>query len=195
MCHSDVACPPSAAHSMLSRQGKSTRLPTECVLMLMMLLRTLGASPEFWALITNPAHSWGLKTCWQLWSFQVLAYNSGCQALTSKSVSPQIHKLINKHLHVIMQKVWWGSGVEAHSFLPSPELLGHAWRKLDALVWLLLVFSFLLHIVNYLGDSIKDQREAQEKKSQVLYTPQDHLSKELCSFCGYGAVFSHKTSL
>lgn len=162
MCHSAVACPPSAAHSMLSRQGKATTLPTECMFMLMMLLGRLEDNPEFWALITNPAHSWGLKKCWQLWSFQVLAYNWGCQALTSKSVSPQIHKLINKHLHVIMQKVWWRGGVGAHSFL-SPKLLGHAWRSLDALVWLLLVFSFLLHIVNYLGDSIKDQRKAQEK--------------------------------
>lgn len=162
MCHSAVACPPSAAHSMLSRQGKATTLPTECMLMLMTPLGRLEDNPEFWAPITNPAHSWGLKKCWQLWSFQVLAYNWGCQALTSKSVSPQIHKLINKHLHVIMQKVCWRGGVEAHSFL-SPKLLGHAWRSLDALVWLLLVFSFLLHIVNYLGDSIKDQRKAQEK--------------------------------
>lgn len=59
------------------------------------------------------------QKCWQLWSFQVLAYNWGCQALTSKSVSPQIHKLINKHLHVIMQKDWWRGGVGAHSFLPQ----------------------------------------------------------------------------
>lgn len=79
---------------------------------------------------------------------------------------------------------------EAHSFLPqNSKLLGRAWRRLNALVWLLLVFSFLLHVVNYLGDSIKI-REKHKKKSQVnaLYSLGSSVQRALLALWVWGCI-------
>lgn len=163
---------------------------------LMTPLGTLAANPKFWAPISNPLHSWGLKNAG---TFDHLKpwFITGDAKPPSKSVSPQIQKRISNHLHVIMQKVWWGGGVGVHSFSPqNSKLLGHAWRRLGALVWLLLVFSFPSSRCKlFRWQHQRSERSRGKNLKQMLYIPRDHLSKELCLPCGYGVVFSRKTSL
>lgn len=87
---------------------------------LMTLLGTLAANPKFWAPISNPLHSWDLKKCWHLWSFEALVYNWGCQAAFKVCQSPDPEKdqqsLACHHAEGLMRG-WGGS-----TFLLSPKL-------------------------------------------------------------------------